>query len=361
MKRDRLFEQEYRDRMTQVAPDLWNRIESGLNEHPRRAEAGVPDEEMRKGAGRILTFPRRGLYGAAAAAAAVLVILAGPGLMEKNMGSGSGAESLAGAAAYDGAAPETAAVTEMMEAEDAMPEEMAGGGMFAAAVPEAGEEAPGKMAAGETFAETMPAMLDAMSEETAAEGAFAEPEARLRNTQLLCQATVRQIQYVEAADGQPARYRYEVLVDAVYYEADGGSAGNAGEMQDAEGVQDTGGAQSAGEAQDAGEAQSAGEAQDTAGKKPAGVRTLTVEIPAAGETEPEQNDLQMVQGASYLLPLTRHGDVWEPVLEDVPQIRRNEDGSYLFPDVYRGLADGSRNGTFVEDLVELIRESAKEQ
>lgn len=230
-----------------------------------------------------------------------------------------------------------------------MPEEMAGGGTFAAAAPEAGEEAPGKMAAGETFAETMPAMLEAMSEETAAEGAFAEPEARLRNTQLLCQATVRQIQYVEAADGQPARYRYEVLVDAVYYEADGGSAGNAGEIQDAEGVQDTGGAQSA------------GEAQDTAGKEPAGVRTLTVEIPAAEETEPEQNALQMVQGASYLLPLTRHGDVWEPVLEDVPQIRRNEDGSYLFPDVYRGLADGSRNGTFVEDLVELIRESAKEQ
>ena len=249
-------------------------------------------------------------------------------------------------------------MTEMMEAEDAMPEEMAGGGMFAAAVPEAGEEAPGKMAAGETFAETMPAMLEAMSEETAAEGAFAEPEARLRNTQLLCQATVRQIQYVEAADGQAARYRYEVLVDAVYYEADGGSAGNAGEMQDAEGVQDTGGAQGGGSGSGM---QSAGEAQDTAGKEPAGVRTLTVEIPAAEETEPEQNALQMVQGASYLLPLTRHGDVWEPVLEDVPQIRRNEDGSYLFPDVYRGLADGSRNGTFVEDLVELIRESAKEQ
>ena len=47
----------------------------------------------------------------------------------------------------------------------------------------------------------------------------------------------------------------------------------------------------------------------------------------------------MILEERYLLPLTIRDGVWEPVIPDAPQIRRMENGGYLFPDIYRSLTE----------------------
>lgn len=66
---EKKLEQEYRKLMRQSAPDLWSRIESGLDESPRREPVPVLQEEKK----RKRSLP----YGMAAAAAAVVLIAAG--------------------------------------------------------------------------------------------------------------------------------------------------------------------------------------------------------------------------------------------------------------------------------------------
>lgn len=90
MKDERRFEQEYRKLKTQAAPDLWDRIEGRLQEHPERnmeqlgpniwKDSVSEDHEQKKNENenttKILGFPkRRVIYGAATVAAAMLVVL----------------------------------------------------------------------------------------------------------------------------------------------------------------------------------------------------------------------------------------------------------------------------------------------
>ncbi len=346
MKKEKLFEREYRNRMTHAAPDLWDRIESGLEEYPERSMAEAPrggSVGSRKESGKILSLPRRRLYGAAAAAAAMLVLLAvSPKFLELHMDQRSGAALTATtAAARDMGGQRTGAQAAAGGASLEM-------GALAGGLMEEDEEATVE----ETAVEEATVEETEMDLEKQMDGGAAASEDRLKNTRMLCQVTVRRAQSLEAGDGRSAGYRYEAEVDAVYYEAGNRDSENAGEE---------------GSAAENREEIAVGD-------------VIEVVIPDAGAGNPGEGPLQMLVDASYLLPLIPRGSVWEPVLSDVPQIRRNEDGSYLFPAVYHSLADKSEewygqqeadssgasarmllrtDGAFVSELVGLIREKAE--
>lgn len=66
---EKRLEQEYRQLKHQAAPDLWDRIEGGLKEHPERERGKKADRKPEK-----TVFRRRQAYGMAAAAAAMVVL-----------------------------------------------------------------------------------------------------------------------------------------------------------------------------------------------------------------------------------------------------------------------------------------------
>lgn len=85
MMDEKQLEREYRSIKQQAAPDLWNRIEGNLKEHPEREAAGTQPEIRRgKPASRRRGSFRR-VYGMAAAAAALAVLVTAVPVMRSRM------------------------------------------------------------------------------------------------------------------------------------------------------------------------------------------------------------------------------------------------------------------------------------
>lgn len=254
MMDEKQLEQEYRSIKQQAAPDLWERIERNLKEHPEREQAGTGHRETvgKKTVSGKGSF--RPAYGMAAAAAAILVLVTAAPVMRQRMAEkpeAAGAGMAAGdSGAWPGAAPEeTAAVTG---------NETAGGGdiaetgqengtampqTLAEAVPEYARKegtrdkgpGPGSMPgaapdSSRTGAGSRQGMLlshsplqvpeDAV---TVAEDDRYFSEGILADTSLLCGARVVSAELCQAegdGDGQVSRVVYQVAVDDIWYAED---------------------------------------------------------------------------------------------------------------------------------------------
>ncbi len=246
MMDEKQLEQEYRSIKQQAAPDLWDRIERNLKEHPEREKAGTGQREMvrKKTVSGKGSF--RPAYGMAAAAAAILVLVTAAPVMRQRLAEepeAAGAGMAAGDSGdWPGAAPEeTAAVTG---------NETAGGGdiaetgqengtavpqALAEAVPEhvrkegAGDKGPGP-GSSRTGAGSRQGMLlshgplqvpaDAV---TVAEDSRYFSEGILADTSLLCGARVVSAELCQAegdGSGQVSRVVYQVAVDEIWYAED---------------------------------------------------------------------------------------------------------------------------------------------
>lgn len=198
MKDEKQLEREYRSIKQQAAPDLWNRIEGNLKEHPEREAAGEHPEICRRepASGRRGSF--RPAYGMAAAAAAIAVLVTAVPVMRSRMAE---------------AGPETlvmgAGMAEAEEPVDSVPE-MAG-------TIQAGTR--------EDKAERMAYRPLQVPEDavTVAEDARYFSEGILADTDLLCGARVILAELCREegdASGQVSRVVYQMEVDGIYYAED---------------------------------------------------------------------------------------------------------------------------------------------
>ncbi len=318
MKRESRLEREYREMMTQAAPDLWERIESGLS--GQTAVAAEETQERAAESGKILRMPGRRLYGAATAVAAMLIILiAVPRLWGMKAGSSTSEEAAAGGAenGWETMAETAAAMAEGIM--DTVGNEVDG----MAPVKVSPDSFVSEIEIEEGAAEVL--------QEAADTGGEIFSEERLGETQLLCLATVRQTFPAASESGGSGRAVYEVVVDEVCFlksDADDGDT-NAGmgtdNMFGMNGAEGTTGA--AGPQND--------QAEITGGSE------LMVVIAGAGADGSAAGPQELEAEERYLLPLKRQDGMWEPVFSGAPQIRVTGDGGYLFPAVYESLMDGA--------------------
>lgn len=169
MMNKKQFAQEYREMQAQRAPDLWNRIEAGLESSPARQ----PEAAVRK------SRPYRHFrsYGLAGAAALVLLITG-----VRLSGSEKGAE-----------APKQQpnnAVAEQAEAE---------------------------VMAGAVTVKPVNALNIPENASTIAADASYFSEAVLAETELLCEASVTSVAFGEGESGRPDHVVYEMVIDGIYY------------------------------------------------------------------------------------------------------------------------------------------------
>lgn len=252
MKDEKQLEREYRSIKQQAAPDLWNRIEGNLKEHPEREAAGEhPEWEAARehleicrrepASGRRGSF--RPAYGMAAAAAAIVVLvtavpvmrsrmaeapeMAG-GILEETRAAGN-AEREADGQGHETAIPAPGAQagpeTLVMGAGMAEAEEPVAGG------PEESVDSVPEMAGaiqagtGEDKAERMAYRPLQVPEDavTVAEDARYFSEGILADTDLLCGARVISVELCREegdASGQVSRVVYQLEVDGIYYAED---------------------------------------------------------------------------------------------------------------------------------------------
>lgn len=179
---EKRLEQEYRKLQKEAAPDLWDRIEGQLKEHPEREPAN------RKTRSRY-----KGWYGLAAAAA-VMAVTFGVNLV-RNSGQ-MPMEHAAGAA-------ETAAET--------------AGGMT---IPVSQDGAAGVV----TWQQlSIPAYTALPVPEKAAavpEDAWYFSEDILADTELLCGAKIKNISFEYDSSGNAVKVVYDMTIDKVYYAED---------------------------------------------------------------------------------------------------------------------------------------------
>lgn len=353
---EKRLEQEYRRLKRRQAPDLWNRIEENLREHPERdpvdeSLAGSLGENQREGnlqegrkqnrrtegnsgkalqkpEGRRISLSRHQVYGLATAAAAMLALLiVVPGLTEgrfekpgKETASlmadqGVAAETMAGMAEAGGAE----AVIE-----EAAPEAACSGGNVAEAAKNAAE--PGAVSnngltmasgAGErreqkergktaerltdgvlsyedlNLASYQPVALPQNAATAAADSMYFSEDI-LRDAQLLCSGTVRTVSLEQDESGKAVKVVYEMTLEQVYF------------------------------------------AEDHTAK----TETITVKSPIVRTEGDEVYILYQLQpGGTYLLPLCRQEQDWELLYPFAPQIQITGDGAYLFHTGYASLVN----------------------
>lgn len=353
---EKRLEQEYRRLKRRQAPDLWNRIEENLREHPERdpvdeSLAGSLGENQREGnlqegrkqnrrtegnsgkalqkpEGRRISLSRHQVYGLATAAAAMLALLiVVPGLTEgrfekpgKETASlkadqGVAAETMAGMAEAGGAEAEI---------EEAAPEAACSGGNVAEAAKNAAE--PGAVSnngltmasgAGErreqkergktaerltdgvlsyedlNLASYQPVALPQNAATATADSMYFSEDI-LRDAQLLCSGTVRTVSLEQDESGKAVKVVYEMTLEQVYF------------------------------------------AEDHTAK----TETITVKSPIVRTEGDEVYILYQLQpGGTYLLPLCRQEQDWELLYPFAPQIQITGDGAYLFHTGYASLVN----------------------
>lgn len=197
---EKRLEQEYRKLQKEAAPDLWDRIEGQLKEHPERESAN------RKTRSRY-----KGWYGLAAVAA-VMAVTFGVNLV-RNSGQ-MPMEHAAGAAETTAAAEATMAAAGTPAAEAAA--ETAGG----MTIPVSQDGAAGVV----TWQQlSIPAYTALPVPEKAAavpEDAWYFSEDILADTELLCGAKIKNISFEYDSSGNAGKVVYDMTIDAVYYAED---------------------------------------------------------------------------------------------------------------------------------------------
>lgn len=175
---EKKLEQEYRELMRQSAPDLWSRIERGLDESSRREPVPAWQEENKQ----KRSFP----YGMAAAAAAVVLIVVGV----------KGAQGDKGGVPWQ-AMSKTSALQETMAAATTAAASKADMDMMAEMAP---DEAGAVYSSGESpeFSEDM-----------------------LADTAVLCKAAVDDVSFEYDSAGNAAAAIYRVAVQELCFVRDG--------------------------------------------------------------------------------------------------------------------------------------------
>ncbi len=316
MMDEKRLEQEYRSLKCQQAPDLWNRIERNLQEHPEReteAEINVK-ERLGKGNQESIRLSRRQIYAMATAAAAMLVLLvAAPGLMEGRLKKTSEPLQMANMAETLEAAPEAAALETVAESEEMT---TAGNAELQADTTEnkveaiAEENLPDAVSRAAKNGASSKVLPDGvlMSDQlllanyqpmslpenvvTMAEDSQYFSEDILRDAELLCGGTVMGVSLEQDTSGKSVKVVYEMTLDQVYFAED----------------------------------------------YTTGMETITVKSPIVKTEGDEVYILYQLQlGGTYLLPLHRSDQDWELLYPFAPQIQVTGDGAYLFHTGYVSL------------------------
>jgi len=339
---EKKFEQEYKKLKCQAAPDLWDRIEGNLKEHPEReqrqeknaqetktqelrADGQEPQEPQEAGqaaqeSGKVVRLADRRprpVYGAAAAAAAFLVLVMRQNMMERpemtaettaaaayvaevvEEGAKEAAPAAAGAAESQAAAPSEAA--EAAGPGTVEPGAAAGAVQDQAASQDA--EGPGKSMQ-RTSGGAAPAALQATAAVsrlrvpgdalTVSEDARYFSESILGDTELLCGAKILSAELEQDASGRAVKVSYEVVVEHVDYAEDYISAAD----------------------------------------------TITVKSPIIStEGDTAYVLYQLLPGNTYLLPLVLKDGCFELLYPFAPQIQVTEQEEYLFHSGFSSLVN----------------------
>lgn len=331
---EKRLEQEYRKLQKNATPDLWDRIEGRLEEHPERGNAkgqeafAGHDNSIRKQSGWV-RFRHRYGYGITAAAAAIAItvglnVARNSGNMTMGSGAGAMETTMAGAAE----ATEAAARGELSPAEsEAMAAETAANQAYGqdGAVSD-GVVSDGAVSGGTASEQEVPSPETGRPDSTAvtlAEGvvtwqqlaiadytALAVPERAvtvpedswyfsediLADTGLLCGARVSKVSFEYDNSGNAVKVVYDLTIDEIYYAEDYVSSGNQ----------------------------------------------IQVKSPII-EAEGDEAFLlyQLQTGSTYLLPLKRLEGTWELLYPFAPQVQVLKEGGYLFHSGYASLMDST--------------------
>lgn len=359
MMDEKKLEQEYKKLKRQAAPDLWDRIEGNLKEHPEREQKSEEAEKVVQLAER----KRRPVYGMAAAAAAILVLVSVQPVMKQRMeqrpetanmemavtaceaaaaaagaadGEQEAAEESAGPGAIAGAAadgdqakaesaadgespqqrPEAEAQVALGEVPGASTKGQTENGLVSdAQSPEqrtSGQEQSGAAAQ----VQIQRAALEALSASsmayrleipenalTVSEDARYFSESILGDTELLCGATVVSAQLEQDEFGRAVKVSYQMTVERVEY------------------------------------------AEDYI----APMDTVTVKSPIISTEGDESYVLyQLIPGNTYLLPLVQKEGCFELLYPFAPQIQVTEDQEYVFHSGYASLISPDTSVTVKE-------------
>lgn len=357
---EKRLEQEYRKLKRQQAPDLWNRIEGKLQEHPERNREILAVETDTDSKKKVFWSEHR-IYGMATAAAAMLVLLvAAPKLMEGRFEKSSDemAPMMAGGAAATEAAPGAGMVTEepgddlAASAEAAGNEaEAAGTGMLAEAIPE--ETMPENAMSGGAMPEAAEPRAGMAMAEKDEEGT----EPTMKNS--LAMNSGEQNDRGVSADSSEKRIlpegvlSYDQLKLAAYQPVavpeNAVSVGEDSEYFSEDILRDT-------QLLCGGTVTKVSFEQDSSGKAvkvvyemtldrvyfsedyTTGMETITVKSPIVRTDGDEVYILYQLQmGGTYLLPLHKPEKDWELLYPFAPQIQVTGDGAYLFHSGYTSL------------------------
>lgn len=353
MMDEKRFEQEYRKLKHQAAPDLWARIEENLADHPERGQNTIlvqksgqeqmqkpGQEQMQKPGQKQVQKPGQRqaqtreagevrqisqgknrnarIYGMAAAAAAILVLAAAPQLNRMRAGSSTGAvmneagvypETWAAPEEEQEAAPDTGETVDAGAAggQEAMQEAWEQAAAAAQAnTPKTAVPVPPTMSAAEGASVSQDGVLEYSQLEIAAQQPMKVPEQAetvpedawyfsegiLKDTELLCGATVLSAGLETDDAGRAVNVVYELSPDEIYYSED----------------------------------------------YTAGMESITVKSPIVKSEGDEAYVLYQLQpGGTYLLPLKSQNEGWELLYPFAPQIQVTGDGAYLFHSGYASL------------------------
>lgn len=355
MMDEKRLEQKYRELKHQAAPDLWARIEGNLKDHPERAGKAQHAETIRE-------FPQRKrgktpVYGMAAAAAAILVLVAAVPQLDRIGGGKSAAPMMNQAAADsdmeaapmdmapentaqgDAAIPETqemALSSEVTAAENSA-ENSAGNSAGKAKAAGAAKDLPdGVLSYGQLQLTSWQPLQVPEQAVTVPEDSQYFSEGILGDTELLCGATVISAELETDHSGKAVKVVYELELDQVYYAED----------------------------------------------YTAGMDRFTVKSPIIKTDGDEAYVLyQLLPEGTYLLPLKKQDGDWELLYPFAPQIQVTGEGAYLFHSGYVSLVTedtsvviGSQEGAndyyydrmllreddnFLSDFVSLVEHQAQ--
>ncbi len=332
MKQKSSLEQEYKNLMSQSAPDLWDRIEGNLKEYPERGHLPEHEDIRKRTSGHVRPETFRSSYSTvykwasfgttAIIAAACLLVIAGPWY-----------STLFPVRNQAGSSMETAAET---TAGWIAGETVANGGTNEAAS-ETGvdEEATADWAAGKATADWIAGetLVDEEDSRTTADCIVNEPssdktagvlhysqlnlasysalslpphavtvpedtmyfsEDILADTELLCLGTVTSVSLEMDSSQNAALLVYDITLDSICYSQDYTES----------------------------------------------LTSLTVRSPIVASEGGENQILYQLQvGSSYVLPLKQLGSDWQLLFPFAPQIQITENGAYLFHSGYASLTD----------------------
>jgi len=186
---EKRLEQEYRKLKHQALPDLWDRIEANLTEHPERMEISQTAGDGKQRSARTVRR-RNPVYGMAAAAAAVAVLIAAVPQMNHIGHKGSS----------------VSADTELLTDEES--------GRSVKMMPD-GVVDYGQLELAAYRPIKVPEQAVSVPEDTRY---FSE--AVLSDTELLCRGTVTSAALEEDDTGKAVKVVYEMTLDQVYYSED---------------------------------------------------------------------------------------------------------------------------------------------